>query len=213
MRREHNITTETPLPSGYTRLQYIKSTGTQYVDTRVAFSVKPNVKITASFTQPQHNHWIFGFWQQNIAGGYIGVYNDSFIAGFGADADSNRTPIGLIPFDTNKHTFIIDRSGNYFDNTKITNSDFTKSTPSGYNRLFARLITSQTAYLFEIYGDSALIYECILTDVNGDFIRNYVPALRQSDNKPGFYDLSGSICPSTNTPFYINAGTGEFQYA
>ena len=34
MKREHNITTETPvLPDGYTELQYIEGTGTQYIDT------------------------------------------------------------------------------------------------------------------------------------------------------------------------------------
>ena len=41
-------------------------------------------------------------------------------------------------------------------------------------------------------------------------IRDYIPVVRISDGKPGFYDLCHSICPLTGTSFYVNAGTGEF---
>ena len=47
-----------------------------------------------------------------------------------------------------------------------------------------------------------------ISDANGT-IRNLVAKLR-ADGKPGLYDLCGSICSLTGTPFYINAGTGEF---
>lgn len=46
---------------------------------------------------------------------------------------------------------------------------------------------------------------------NGN-IRNYIPALIEFDSKPGLFDLCGSICPLTGTPFYVNAGPGEFLY-
>ena len=45
---------------------------------------------------------------------------------------------------------------------------------------------------------------------SGIRIRDFVPCVRQSDNEPGMYDLCGSICPLTNSPFYTNAGTGAF---
>lgn len=45
---------------------------------------------------------------------------------------------------------------------------------------------------------------------NGVAVQNLIPCVRKSDSKPGMYDLCGSICPLTNSPFYINAGTGEF---
>jgi len=41
-------------------------------------------------------------------------------------------------------------------------------------------------------------------------MRHFVPCVRESDGKPGMYDLCGSICPLTDSPFYTNAGTGEF---
>lgn len=45
---------------------------------------------------------------------------------------------------------------------------------------------------------------------DGDTARSLVPCVRENDDKPGMYDLAESICPLTNTPFYINAGSGEF---
>ena len=44
----------------------------------------------------------------------------------------------------------------------------------------------------------------------GVLLRNFIHCIRKSDSKPGLYDLCKSICPLTGTPFYINAGTGEF---
>jgi len=38
-----------------------------------------------------------------------------------------------------------------------------------------------------------------------NLIRDFYPALRISDSKPGLYDL-------VNNQFYTNAGTGEFLY-
>lgn len=39
-----------------------------------------------------------------------------------------------------------------------------------------------------------------------------IPCKRKSDNVLGMYDLKGNICSLTNTPFFINAGTGSFTY-
>lgn len=48
-------------------------------------------------------------------------------------------------------------------------------------------------------------------DENGVLVRDYVACVRISDGKPGLYDLTGSICPLTNTPLYVSASGGEFD--
>lgn len=53
------------------------------------------------------------------------------------------------------------------------------------------------------------IYYAKFTE-NNYLIRDFIPCYRKSDGVIGMYDLCGSICPLTNTPFYINAGTGTF---
>lgn len=42
----------------------------------------------------------------------------------------------------------------------------------------------------------------------GEPVRNYTPAVRVSDNAVGLYDLCGSTCRLTGTPFYVNANNG-----
>lgn len=62
----------------------------------------------------------------------------------------------------------------------------------------------------DIYWSAAGRYYRFITYNGNNVLTNYVPCYRKSDNKPGMYDLCGSICRLTNSPFYINAGTGEF---
>lgn len=50
----------------------------------------------------------------------------------------------------------------------------------------------------------------LVKKITGTPLRNLISCVRKSDGKPGMYDLCRSICPLTGTPFYINAGTGEF---
>lgn len=70
-------------------------------------------------------------------------------------------------------------------------------------------------FLFKANGNSnrgpmRLYYIKFLTPDERTILGEFIPCYRKSDNEPGMYDLCGSICPLTNSPFYINAGTGEF---
>jgi hypothetical protein len=58
------------------------------------------------------------------------------------------------------------------------------------------------------YSNSSMC--AVEISLDGEIKRFYIPCYRKVDSKPGMYDLAGSICPLTNSPFYINAGTGEF---
>lgn len=60
------------------------------------------------------------------------------------------------------------------------------------------------------WQDLLQLKQTLLYGQSDDIICDLVPCYHESDGKPGMYDLCGSICPLTNSPFYINAGTGEF---
>ena len=47
------------------------------------------------------------------------------------------------------------------------------------------------------------IYYCQIFTYN-TVVRNFIPCYRESDNKPGLYDL-------VNNEFYTNQGTGDFD--
>lgn len=71
-------------------------------------------------------------------------------------------------------------------------------------------------FLHSWYDDTnnkGILYSLKIYDSTETLVRDFIPVVRNSDGKPGLYDLCGSICPLTNTQFYINAGTGEFTYA
>ena len=40
---------------------------------------------------------------------------------------------------------------------------------------------------------------------NDTLVRNFIPCIRKSDNKPGLYDLA-------NNEFYTNQGTGDTDF-
>ena len=48
--------------------------------------------------------------------------------------------------------------------------------------------------------------------LNGNLVRDYIPGYRKTDNAGGMYDLQGSICPDTGTPFYPFSGTGTITF-
>lgn len=50
----------------------------------------------------------------------------------------------------------------------------------------------------------------MVIEADGTPVRRFVSCVRRRDNKPGMYDLCGSISASTGTSFYFNQGDGEF---
>lgn len=180
------------LPSGYTQLAYIKSSGAQYIDTGVAAA--KDLKVEAIMDVDESSSWImilgdytsskyFSWWAKgNLAYAYFGSKD------------------GTLTFSAGKHTYIADGPNNKWgiDGTSITlepaSSDF-----SG---------TGGTLYLFSVHNGgsyiraSAKLYSCKIYK-NGTLIRDFVPC-RNASGTLGLYDL-------TNNRFYENAGSGDFE--
>ena len=180
------------LPSGYTQLAYIKSSGAQYIDTGVAAA--KDLKVEAIMDVDEGSSWImilgdytsskyFSWWANgNLAHAYFGSKD------------------GTLTFSAGKHTYIADGPNNKWeiDGTSITlepaSNDF-----SG---------TGGTLYLFSVHNGgsytraSAKLYSCKIYK-NGTLIRDFVPC-RNASGTLGLYDL-------INNGFYANAGSGDFE--
>lgn len=183
------------LPSGYRELLYIKSTGTQYIDT----GVKPNqntvLKMDVAFLGTAGN---------NIAGvrntasdttNRFGIITFGSASKIGAFFQSSS--IQAISFDNSRHEYELSKSGLYVDGTLYGSSNsgsFTCTYPIvlfGWNNGSGGVsATANSVYSCKIYDGSTLI-------------RDFVPAKRTSDSVVGLYDLQNDV-------FYTNAGTGEF---
>ncbi len=181
------------LPAGYTQLEYIESTGTQYINTGIP--VKANTLVSSDFAftnSTASTRRLFG----KISGSAAAALN------YRETAPGNNTP-NFYWFGSNsvttssnaKHTIDFNADGNvYLDGTVIgTKGPFN----SGNNYpmyLFAELSDGQAIN----YGQ-VKVYRFTIKE--GDtLVQNLIPARHDSDGVLGMYDTV------TNT-FFTNAAT------
>lgn len=197
------------LPFGYEAVEYLESTGTQYIDTRVHLGNNTGYKIEASINKDSEGAGTFILFGSRSS---LTINSRNWL---NASSSKNKTVsigwgeflnLGLKLLNNKIYIFNVNYKNSrkaIVENTQINLSDnLATHTISAY--LFAANNFNGADYFCK-----AKLYHAIIT-VNTTFLCNYVPCVRKSDNKPGLYDLCRSICPLTGTPFYINAGTGEF---
>lgn len=175
------------LPSGFQEVEYIQSTGTQYIDTGIKATNATRFKIDVEITA--YDTYIFGAWNDwQVSMFTIYSANSSSSAiGYGANWVGSIT--GLTT--GNKITISIDNGvvkynneikGSYPDTfTSANNIILCGTNASGTPTAFSKI----KIYSLEIDG------------------HNFIPCYRKSDNEVGLYDI-------VNNQFYTNAGSGTF---
>lgn len=178
------------LPSGYTQLEYIESTGTQYIDTGVKAVQKSKVLMDFMFFSGTA---LFGTYDSNKSfafqysnGKWYGYYGNSY--GAGTTAVTNK-----------RSTLNADGAKMYVDGVSAYsgNGSFSYSATSSTNMLLFGLYNSGTPNYFS----NMRLYSCQIYGSTG-LVRDYVPC-KNSSNTIGLYDL-------INNTFSTNAGSGAF---
>lgn len=176
------------LPSGYTRLEYIESSGTQYIDLNLPIEAenitKLQYKMDAAFLNSANALYIHG-------NTYIGYYSSSLIAYYarGGVVSSNSS----LTYNSDRHTFILDCVNGYGSIDSVqTSLTGTPSKPIGQFILFGW----QPANL-----NQSRLWSCQVW-YDGQLVRDMVPC-KNSDGVVGLY------CMVTGQ-FYSNSGTGSF---
>lgn len=191
------------LPSKYQEVEYIASSGTQYINTGYIAKVN-NVNLELDMTWTGSNVGAFetfaGFMysttQNNLR---MGLHKYSSVLMFGANS---TTTSGTAPVKNERFVYRGDFTSGaqklYKNGTQIaTNSttyDFSTNTCPVY--IFARYCpnsmnySTMRVYRAKIYEGTTLKMDCI-------------PCYRKSDSVIGLYDL-------VNGTFYTNAGSGTF---
>ncbi|MGM9849805.1 MAG: immunoglobulin-like domain-containing protein [Bacilli bacterium] len=190
----YKMQNENPYERLYTKLEYIESTGTQYIDTGVIATNNTVVKAELFTNYSENKNWfggsayssnnnfVFNSWSQNQIEYQYGASDNWYKPNVGDDVVGKKFTVeygnGSIKINNDKK---VDLPTNSFTDTKSIHL-FVRNGGSGN--------ISGRIYSLKIY--------------NGDLlIRDFVPAVRNSDNKPGLYD-------EVNDVFYTNSGTGEF---
>ena len=189
------------LPSGYVELEYLESSGTQYINTEIVPKSTTRIVSDFSFVELPSGSLAASGW---VNGGgkqfWFGVGSDG---NFKASVSGNATssPAGVAA-DTGRHSFDISTSTLEFDGTEFANqgSAFTDEASGNTLYLFAGHVTWSP---YVAYQTKMRLYSCQIYD-GASLVRDFVPVRRVSDSTLGLYDcVAGS--------FFVNAGSGSFS--
>lgn len=183
------------LPSGYTQLEYIESTGTQYIDT--GYNVTNNTKVEMDcriYTAPSNQIFLFGV--TNSTTGNAGRYGVTYINGNWRNVTADNQYD--FPSSTAIGRHIIIKEGNSCSIDGV-NGNTTSGTIFTSNKTLPLFCRNQGGTLNAFA--SMLLYSCSVTEKN-DIIFNFIPC-KSSLNEIGLYDI-------VNNQFYPNVGTGTF---
>lgn len=179
------------LPSGYKRLEYIQSSGKQYINTGFKPNNNTRVVMDAELASGTGNYALFGarlsFDADNYALAWIGSY-------FRSDYNTVYTQKWKVSqttrriYDKNKETSTIDG---------VSQSYINKTFQVPVN--LALLANNQNGNI--TWFASAKLYSCQIYN-NGTLIHDYIPC-QTTAGEIGLWD-------DVNSVFYGNAGTGTF---
>ena len=181
------------LPSGYTQLEYIESTGTQYIDTGFKPNQNTRVVMDAQMTSISGAAFYFGA----RATGYV----DSFGVLYSASAKAMRSAYGSenLTFATTNYTARVQIDKN--KTSCMLGAETLNHTATTFQNIHNLYLFASNE--FGTVGSLAKmrLYSCQIYD-NGTLIRDYIPCVTD-DGQIGLYD-------TVNNAFYGNAGTGSF---
>ena len=184
------------LPSGYTQLEYIQSSGTQYVDTGVRQNQNSRVVVDFQLVSaPAGSYaWIFegrDTGPKNRHSVYATKSNGNWYGGYGSASKNTNIPYDLsvrITADFNKNVL------------KIGNTSITFAQEVFQSSTSTVLFGCSTGGTIAHYAQAKL-FGCRFFD--GDtLLRDFVPC-KNASGAVGLYDTVGA-------QFYANAGTGTF---
>ena len=187
---------ENQLPPEYQAVEYIESTGTQYIDT--GFQPNQDTRVMLDFScNIQSTHWIFGARHSYASNNY------AFLSVSAFRSDYNTTSSSTYNY-ANYERFIVDKNKNITTLYKGNENVWNYITP------YANFAPNLNMYLFSANENGNVLskslmtlYSCKIYD-NDILIRNFIPCYRKSDSVVGLYDI-------VNDVFYTNSGTGTFS--
>jgi len=198
---------ETP-PSPYTLLDYIQSTGTQYINTQwnpggngnkfrheATMSDYTNVSTGQTlFGNWQSGSRIGGFWRNGSGYIVVSVGSGEYLTNVASSLTSKET--WKLTIDDANKTILWNKNGTDYTGTysgSVYNSSY-------YLNIFAGMNGGETS--------SFKLHEFKTYEISGGtetLVRHFVPAKRNADDVVGLLD-------KVNDVFYENAGTGTFNF-
>lgn len=188
------------LPEDYQQVQYIESTGTQYIDIQLKGTNKTEVELEMQYTDitTSQSTRLFGARTDKknaiFIGGYSATSSLLYINFNSKDYYSNGIELFLT-----KHNIKLKNGIIYVDDVEIFNGlNTTSEFTTDYNLILCGANTNGS-----IASAKAKYYKCKVWD-NNVLLRDFIPCYRKSDNAIGMYDI-------VEGKFYTNQGAGTFK--
>lgn len=191
------VYTASRLPSGYQEVEYIQTTGTQYINTGYAPNQNSKMWLDYQITELQSAMFAGARKTSPSPARYFtinsGFKSTKMYAAFGTSGN-----IDLDKITTNRVQTQIGSDGIYYNNVLKYTPSITTFQLSENVLLFAVMQNSSDITLYS----KVKIYACKIWE-NDVLVRDFIPCYRISDNVAGMYDKA-------NNAFYTNDGTGTF---
>lgn len=186
----------------YQRIQYIETSGTQYLNTGIPLDSKYDMEMTWQHLRFIRYNWVSGIWTDGpeilLTGMWTDGSNNFAVAKYDFFINDDGTDNGVaIPFDTDIHTtYIYKDKGVWIDDeSTLKPANYEMELPSNKNFLVGRR-----------QGDNRMwtgrVYSFIFKD-NGQIMAEFIPVYDTETEKYGMYD-------TVSNQFHGNLGTGDF---
>ena len=209
LKYNNEIVWQEGLPDEYTRLDYIASTGTQYIDTGLVGKPGYTIEATVSFSELSNGDYQYfaGYAYTGSADRtyFIRINNSSNHLGYtyGTTVESKLLNVEENVFYNIKSVMKANKQEFYVDGKKLSSSaepalTYDDNNPNNIYMFVSNYVNNN------INGPmKARCKEVKWYDENDNLVRHFVPCYRNNDNEIGMYDL-------VLGDFYTNQGEGEF---
>lgn len=185
------------LPSGYTKLDYIESSGTQYINT--GFTPKGNSRVVMDFENmliPADAAALFGArtdTEKNVFGMW---FDTTAVQPHYGSVGYNTKPIAVASYNV-RQMYDLNKGVATVGGTSVTFSQLTFNSSCALT-----LLAMNTNGTVDERRASGKIYSAKVYD-NGTLVRDFIPC-KNASGTIGLWD-------NVNSVFYANAGTGTFS--
>ena len=183
------------LPDGYTQIEYIQSSGNEFIDTGWAPNNNTRVVIDIEILKSNGTYAVFGGRSTMSTDSFsVFIVNGKFRSDYGnANVTTTVNASGRFLIDKNKNDFTV--NGETFTNTTATFSSY---------RSLALFTVKGSGTSSSEYDDrfvTAKLYSCVIYD-NGNKVRELIPA-KNSSGRAGLFDI-------IENTFYTDGNSGVF---
>ena len=180
------------LPDIYTELEYVQSSGTQFINTGFIPDQDSRMVLDAQLIDTAGTVSIGGERYSTPTDAFTWISVNGMLRTY---YNNGYAVVGSA--DTERHVYDKNKNETLIDNAVVSTLQYDQFTADFPIFLFASNENGTQGYFSTCKLHSAQLYD------NGDLIKNFVPTERKKDGVVGFYDIEGG-------DFYTNFGTGAF---